>query len=279
MFFYRLMRVIFWPINFLYPTKIVNRKNFDKVEGAVVICNHYAVPDTLIPASKLYKKELHVLAKAEAFKSKIGNWFLRKVGAIPVHRGEADITAFKEVLKVLKQNKKLALYPEGTRNKKGTEEMGEFKQGAARFAIKAKVPVLPMMYYKMHKLFSRNYLYIGEPIYLDKYYGTKSASDYIEATEIIHNAMLKIREDLNAYVEEHNPRLAKKHKKELAKQKAKEEADALKEAKKNLADKADLSNKSDDKTVDNIAKSETVTETLNVAVEKNEDNDGEKSKN
>lgn len=233
------MRVIFWPINFLYPTKIVNRKNFDKVEGAVVICNHYAVPDTLIPASKLYKKELHVLAKAEAFKSKIGNWFLRKVGAIPVHRGEADITAFKEVLKVLKQNKKLALYPEGTRNKKGTEEMGEFKQGAARFAIKAKVPVLPMMYYKMHKLFSRNYLYIGEPVYLDKFYGTKSASDYMEATEIIHQAMLKIREDLNAYVEEHNPRLAKKHKKELAKQKAKEEAAALKEQDKINGEKSD----------------------------------------
>ena len=91
----------------------------------------------------------------------------------------------------------------------------------------------------MHKLFSRNYLYIGEPVYLDKFYGTKSASDYMEATEIIHQAMLKIREDLNAYVEEHNPRLAKKHKKELAKQKAKEEAAALKEQDKINGEKSD----------------------------------------
>lgn len=224
MFFYRCMRFFFAPITFIYPTKVVNKENFNKVEGAVCICNHYAVPDTLIPAVKLYKKELHVLAKAEAFKSKIGGWFLRKVGAIPVHRGEADLTAFKEVLKVLKANKKLALYPEGTRNKKGTEDMGDFKQGAARFAIKAKVPILPMMYYKMHKAFSRNYLYIGEPIYLDEFYGTKDAEDYEKATQIVWEAMLKLRKDLNAYVEEHNPRLAKKHKKQLEKQAEKENA-------------------------------------------------------
>ncbi len=222
MFFYRLMRFFFGPITFIYPTKIVNKENFNKVEGAVCICNHYAVPDTLIPAVKLYKKELHVLAKAEAFQSKIGNWFLRKVGAIPVHRGEADIAAFKEVLKVLKGNKKLAIYPEGTRNKKGTEDMGDFKQGAARFAIKAKVPILPMMYYKMHKPFSRNYLYIGKPVYLDEFYGTKDSSDYEKATEIVWQAMLQLRKDLNEYVEKVNPKLAKKHKKELEKIKSKE---------------------------------------------------------
>lgn len=138
--FYRVVRAFLAPlIRLLWPTEVVHRERFDEMGGGLVVCNHYAVPDTLIPVASLYKKELHVLAKAEAFEcAKIANWFLRKAGAIPVHRGEADINAVKEVLGVLRADKKLVMYPEGTRNREGTKEMLEFKQGAARFAIKAK---------------------------------------------------------------------------------------------------------------------------------------------
>ena len=116
--FYRFIRFVTAPIvRILWPTKVVNKHYFDEMGGGIVICNHYAIPDTLIPVMSLYKKELHVLAKAEAFEcAKIANWFLRKIGAIPVHRGQPDINAVKEVLSVLKADKKLVMYPEGTRN-------------------------------------------------------------------------------------------------------------------------------------------------------------------
>lgn len=105
--FYRVVRAFLVPlIKMLWPTEVVNRERFDEMQGGIVICNHYAVPDTLIPVASLYKRELHVLAKAEAFEcAKIANWFLRKAGAIPVHRGEADINAVKEVLGVLRADK------------------------------------------------------------------------------------------------------------------------------------------------------------------------------
>ena len=178
--------------------------------GGLVVCNHYAVPDTLIPVASLYKKELHVLAKAEAFEcAKIANWFLRKAGAIPVHRGEADINAVKEVLGVLRADKKLVMYPEGTRNREGTKEMLEFKQGAARFAIKAKKPVLPMVYYRMHKVFRKNWLYIGEPIMLDEFYGTRDPEDYERATQKVFEGMQATRAACDEYVES---RLKKKDK-------------------------------------------------------------------
>ena len=202
--FYRVVRCGLTPlIKLLWPTKVVGKERFDAMQGGLVICNHYAIPDTLIPVASLYKKELHVLAKAEAFEcAKIANWFLRKAGAIPVHRGEADINAVKEVLSVLRADKKLVMYPEGTRNREGTKEMLEFKQGAARFAIKARKPILPMVYYRMHKVFRRNWLYIGEPITLEEFYNTRDPGDYERATKKVYDGMLATRKACDEYVEE-----------------------------------------------------------------------------
>ena len=202
--FYRVVRCVLTPlIKLLWPTKVVGKERFDAMQGGLVICNHYAIPDTLIPVASLYKKELHVLAKAEAFEcAKIANWFLRKAGAIPVHRGEADINAVKEVLSVLRADKKLVMYPEGTRNREGTKEMLEFKQGAARFAIKARKPILPMVYYRMHKVFRRNWLYIGEPITLEEVYNTHDPGDYERATKKVYDGMLATRKACDEYVEE-----------------------------------------------------------------------------
>lgn len=201
--FYRVMRALLTPlIKLLWPTKVVGKERFDAMEGGLVVCNHYAVPDTLIPVASLYKKELHVLAKAEAFEcARIANWFLRKAGAIPVHRGEPDINAVKEVLGVLRANKKLVMYPEGTRNREGTKEMLEFKQGAARFAIKARKQVLPMVYYRMHKVFRKNWLYIGEPVSLEEFYGTRDPDAYEKATEKVYEGMLATRKACDEYVE------------------------------------------------------------------------------
>jgi cytidylate kinase len=200
---YRIARFFVKPVLLtMFPTTVINPENYYKVKGgAVCICNHYSIPDTLVPAAKFFKKELHVLAKAEAFHSKIGGPFLRSFGAIPVHRGEADLAAIKAVLTVLKEDKQFLIFPEGTRNREGTQVMGEFKQGAARFAIKAKKPIIPMMYYRKHKLFRRNFLYVGEPIYLDEFYGAKTSDDYKRATELLENRMKEIRVKLNEAAE------------------------------------------------------------------------------
>ena len=209
--FYRVVRAVLTPlIRLLWPTEIVHKERFDEMQGGLVVCNHYAIPDTLIPVAQLYKKELHVLAKAEAFEcAKIANWFLRKAGAIPVHRGEPDINAVKEVLGVLRAGKKLVMYPEGTRNREGTKEMLEFKQGAARFAIKSRTQVLPMVYYRMHKVFRKNWLYIGEPISLEEFYGTRDPEAYEKATEKVYEGMVATRKACDEYVE---PKLKRKKK-------------------------------------------------------------------
>ena len=201
--FYRFIRVFLHPIQcLLWPTKVVNKTNGLIDGNAIYTCNHYTKVDSFIPCFALFKKEAHILAKQELFKAPIAGWFLHKMGAIPVRRGEADIDAVKNVLGVLKGGKKLLIFPEGTRNKEGTQDMAEFKTGTARFAIKTKSPIVPMLYYSSPKLFRRNWLYVGEPFTLDEYYDSaRTAEQMHAATEIVREKMDETRRLCNEYVE------------------------------------------------------------------------------
>lgn len=200
--FYRFLRVILRPIQMLvWPTKVKGAENAKKVKGALFTCNHYSKMDSLIPYFVLFKKEAHALAKYELFTNPVAGWFLHKMGAIPVRRGEADIESAKQVLRVLKDGKQLLIFPEGTRNKEGTQRMAEFKTGTARFAIKAKVPVVPMIYYQSPKAFRKNWLYVGEPFSLEEFYSARTIDENHAATEVIKAKMDETRRLCNEYVE------------------------------------------------------------------------------
>lgn len=217
--FYRFLRVILRPIQMLvWPTKVVGAENAKKVKGALFTCNHYSKMDSMIPYFVLFKKEAHALAKYELFQNPIAGWFLHRMGAIPVRRGEADIESVKQVMRVLKSNKQLLIFPEGTRNKEGTQDMAEFKTGTARFAIKTKVPVVPMIYYRSPKAFRKNWLYVGEPFTLEEFYGAKTPEENHKATELIREKMDETRRLCNEYVE-NNTRYGKKLKKAAEKEK------------------------------------------------------------
>lgn len=168
--------------------------------------------DTILRA---FQKEAHALAKYELFTNPVAGWFLHKMGAIPVRRGEADIESVKQVLRVLKDGKQLLIFPEGTRNKEGTQQMAEFKTGTARFAIKSKVPIVPMIYYQSPKAFRKNWLYVGEPFTLEEYYGARTIDENHAATQVIKEKMDETRRLCNEYVES----VTKKKKKSTKKNK------------------------------------------------------------
>lgn len=186
----------------VWPTKVVGAENYEKFKGGIVISNHYAsTPDAAVIFNNFFKTYLNALVKEEAFKSKIGNWFLSGVGCIPVKRGAPDIDAYKKVMSVLKSDENILIFPEGTRNKAGTQELGPFKEGVSVFAMRAHVEVLPMIYYRMHKPFRKNILLVGEPIDLEKLgFGRKQDK---EATEYLYKVMCGLRVKVNEIAKEY----------------------------------------------------------------------------
>jgi 1-acyl-sn-glycerol-3-phosphate acyltransferase len=79
---------------------------------------------------------VHMLAKKELFSNFITNWFFRSYGAIPVDRKIHDSNAKTEALEVLKQNKVLGIFPEGTTNK--TIGTANFNNNHYSFTIEIK---------------------------------------------------------------------------------------------------------------------------------------------
>mgnify|MGYP001638881507 CR=1 FL=1 len=180
------------PIRFYGKRKVA--------DGACVyVCNHYRIWDVIYPAATTWEG-IHFVSK----KSVTTNWFMKgfckRLKVIEVNRDGSDVRAVMDSLKCLRNGEKISLFPEGTRNKTGAE-MLPFKGGAAVMAIKAKVPIVPMMIYKKPKPFRLNHILIGEPFELSEYYDRKlTEEDIREADEKLRNRLLDMRREHAEYL-------------------------------------------------------------------------------
>ncbi len=153
----------------IFPIKMVGKKNMKELKGKnyILACNHMSNLDAVILDIKFFKK-FRYLAKKELFEKKFNSLILRSYGAVSVDRKQADPKAIKEIFRLISKDKKIAIFPQGTRAKTVHIEEGSAKEGVAMFAIRTNTPVVPMMYDKKLKAFRRTKLIIGKPIYPDE---------------------------------------------------------------------------------------------------------------
>ena len=202
MIFWICFAIAFIPLSIFLPVKIIGKKNLPKKQGFVLTCNHYSNADAVMIDIKIGRK-IRFLAKKELFKNKFVSFFLKQFGGYPVDRGASDIKAFKFALTTLKDKKVLGLFPEGTRNKAGTEEMQELKSGAIVFASKAGVPIVPMVLVKPIKFLRRTTLIVGEPFMCEGENPTRLTKDEIEKNvELLVQKTNTLRENYYKKLEE-----------------------------------------------------------------------------
>ena len=204
--YYVIWCLIFLPFRILFPAKVINKKNMPAKRG-IIACNHLALIDPAILAVHT-GRHLHFIAKKELSRVPIFGAAIPKAGSVLVERGVPDVVAVKKVLKILKDDKILAVFPEGTRNKQDSEDMQELKSGAVMFAIKTDSEITPVIIWRRHKLFRRNFIYCGKPFALSAYKGVKMTSiEKGAATALLSDKMAAAREELNLWLQEKRPRL------------------------------------------------------------------------
>jgi 1-acyl-sn-glycerol-3-phosphate acyltransferase len=98
------------------------------------------------------------------------------------------MNAYKTAIRVLQNGEALLLFSQGHRRK--TIDIHDTKSGAAFFAIKAQVPIVPIGIVSNYKFFSKVRIHIGKPINLDKYNGKKLKTALLQ--EITENTMRQI---------------------------------------------------------------------------------------
>ncbi len=193
--FYKFCRILIWPfIKLFYPTKVIGKENLPKGK-AVLVCNHYRMVDVAVLGVNI-KKPLNFMGKKELFKNKFLKLLLTKLNGFPVDREKPDLSAIRQGLKILKDDKYLAIFPEGTRNKSGGDELQHIKNGAVFFAVKGNAPVIPMMLLKRPQFLRFNTLIIGKPLSLNQYSDKKLDEESSnEAANIIFNEMNSLRQN------------------------------------------------------------------------------------
>ena len=144
--FYSLVGFVSWPLmRGLFRLGAHGVANLPADGGFVLAANHNSNFDPWPLGYPLWpKRQLHFMAKVELFNPILGPP-LRAGGAFPVRRGEQDIEAMEAAIRLCREGKIVAMFPEGTRRMKGIVKKFEHRPrtGAARIALAAGVPLVP----------------------------------------------------------------------------------------------------------------------------------------
>lgn len=187
------MYAFIYPLIWLFmrifhPWRVIGAENLP--EGAAVLCgNHTTAGDPLYVVCALgRKRQVHVMAKEEIMRWPVVGWILKKAGIFGVKRGTADVAAVKEALRVLKNDERLLIFPEGTRVREG--QTSEAHTGAAMFATRTGAPLVPVYIAPKKRLFRRTTVIFGQP-YHPEFEGRKPSSNELQA--IADDLMARIR--------------------------------------------------------------------------------------
>lgn len=127
-------------LRMMFRIKIEGMENIPQAKGYILVANHRSNFDPLFVVTAVHS-QVHYMAKAELFKSAIGNRFFRAVGAFPVERGKGDSGAIEWATRLIHEGRVLGMFPEGTRSP--TAVPLRPKSGAAMIAQQTGADVLP----------------------------------------------------------------------------------------------------------------------------------------
>lgn len=177
MSFYNFMLKIFSIFSrTFFKFEVIGTENIPSEGNLIIAANHKSNLDPIFVASAVNKKrKMTAIAKEELFKNKILAKILNKVEIIPINRQNPGLGTIKRILKYIKNDYALVMFPEGTRSK--TDDFNNAKAGLSLFATKAKAEIVPCTIYSSYKLFKPAKIYFGEPISLEEYYKQKLTSE------------------------------------------------------------------------------------------------------
>ena len=159
-----------------FKFEVIGTENIPSEGNLIIAANHKSNLDPIFVASAVDKKrKMTAIAKEELFKNKILAKILNKVEIIPINRQNPGLGTIKRILKYIKNDYALVMFPEGTRSK--TDDFNNAKAGLSLFATKAKAEIVPCTIFSSYKLFKPAKIYFGKPISLEEYYKQKLTSE------------------------------------------------------------------------------------------------------
>jgi len=155
---YRALEVLSFVVGRALGIKITYQgiDNIPASGGAVVVTNHTSYVDFLPVglAGRKARRWIRLMPKAEMAKIGIVNFVIKTTGAIPVDR-RAGAAAYDAAVRALQAGELVGVYPEATISR--SFELKDFKSGSARMALEAQVPILPMIVWGAHRIWTKDH--------------------------------------------------------------------------------------------------------------------------
>lgn len=165
-----------WRIQGLKIT-VSGAENLPKTGGAVIAINHTGYLDFTFAGLPAYQqglgRKVRFMAKQEVFDNKITGPIMRSLRHISVNRQDGA-ASYEEAVRNLKDGELVGVYPEATISR--SFEIKEFKSGAARMALDAGVPIVPVIVWGAQRIWTKGHakklfrpkvpiiVLVGEPI-------------------------------------------------------------------------------------------------------------------
>lgn len=156
-----------------FRLKIYGRENLIEDGPAIYASNHASYLDPPL-VGVACRKELFYLARNTLFEKPVLGPLLPRINCIPVDRDRGDVAAVRALLRLLKEGKRVVVFPEGTRSKDGNLQPA--RAGLGLIIAKALAPVVPVRVFGSYAALPRSggihfvpiTLVVGKPIFFTK---------------------------------------------------------------------------------------------------------------
>lgn len=163
--------LVFWFFAIIYRNKIYGRSRIPK-GAAILAANHTSFYDPpLLSISTPY--EVYFLARKTLFDVPLFGRLIYRLNARPVSGKAQDVSVFKAMVKLMKEGRKVIIFPEGKRSRDG--ELKPLKPGIALLISRTSAAVVPAYLHgtfniwpacnKLPKIFGKTACVFGEPLY------------------------------------------------------------------------------------------------------------------
>ncbi|HKH52486.1 MAG TPA: lysophospholipid acyltransferase family protein [Mycobacterium sp.] len=185
-------------------------ENIPERGGAVMAINHTSYVDWWPAALAAYqrRRRMRFMIKTEMQDVKVVNFLIKHSGTIPVDR-RAGGSAYAMAVERLRAGEIVGMYPEATISR--SFELKEFKTGAARMAIDAQVPILPLIVWGAHRRWTKDHprrlmrgkipftVVVGAPLQPAENVAQTDAAMREAMTDLLHRAQESYEHPEGAY--------------------------------------------------------------------------------
>lgn len=156
--FFRMMEIVVPPVVAANGIKVDYQglENIPDHGGAVIALNHTSYVDWLPASLAAYqrRRRLRFMIKAEMADVRAVNYVIKHAKLIPVDR-RVGADAYAVAVQRLKEGELIGVHPEATISR--SFELRPFKTGAARMALDAGVPIIPLIVWGAQRIWPKDH--------------------------------------------------------------------------------------------------------------------------